>query len=255
MRISVRTRNCDLQRWYLIEESADSEVELKIEFDQIVSVQSRNEKKTEICAAIQDELSKFEWLVVGGVNVEFLWYLHGVERQETDKVGDIDNITKPILDALTGANGILLDDSQIGSLHTFWQSRNENTLFNVLYLRISINNDTCLCKEKLYFIQYSGPVCLPINIDFNDPKSIVMVLVSLNVRRKQRLAAERIKRIGANVDRMLINSDWDIHRTRLNGFDKNHILSEKKLKQICCENGFTWRLFRTLWRPKKNVHA
>jgi Holliday junction resolvase RusA-like endonuclease len=105
VKISLRTKNCDLQQWYVIEELADSEIVLEMEFDQIVSVQSRNEKKTEICEAIQNELSKFEWIVAGSVNVELLWYLHGIERQETDKVGDIDNITKPILDALTGSKG------------------------------------------------------------------------------------------------------------------------------------------------------
>lgn len=147
MRISIRAKNCDSKHWYLIEGSANSEVVLRLELDKIVSVQSRNEKKNEICVAIHDELSKFSWIIAGSVNVEFVWYLHGVERQETDKVGDIDNITKPVLDVLTGAKGILIDDSQIGSLHTFWQSRNESIAFNVLDIRISINNDTCLEKR------------------------------------------------------------------------------------------------------------
>lgn len=251
MNISIKTDNCDLKNWYLIEESANSEVSLKLEIEQIVSVQSRNEKKIEICRAIQDELSKFTWIVAGSVNVEFVWYLHGVDRQETDKVGDIDNITKPILDSLTGARGILIDDSQIGSLHTFWQSRNENTTFNILYVRISINNDTCLEKENLHFIQYAGPVCLPINIDFNNPISILGALVVVKARKRHRIAARKIREIGGNVDRMLVNSDWDIHRTRLNGFEKASVISEQELKSKCYQNGFTWKTLRSLWKPKK----
>lgn len=254
MNISITTDNCDLKKWYLIEESANSEIILKLEIEQIVSVQSRNEKKTEICRAIQEELSKFAWIIAGSVNVEFTWYLHGVDRQETDKVGDIDNITKPILDALTGARGILIDDSQIGSLHTFWQSRNENTTFNVLYIRISINNDTCLEKKNLHFIQYAGPVCLPINIDFNEPVSILAALFLVKTRRKHRAAARKIRDLGGNADRMFVNSDWDIHRTRLNGFEKDSVLSEQELKNRCFQNGFTWRALRALWKPKK-VHA
>lgn len=254
MRISIRTENCDSKHWYLIEESANSEVVLRLEIDQIVSVQSRNEKKNEICAAIHDELSKFSWIVAGSVNVEFVWYLHGVERQETDKVGDIDNITKPVLDALTGAKGILIDDSQIGSLHTFWQSRNESIAFNVLNIRISINNDTCLEKNNLYFIQYAGAVCLPINIDFDDPRSILAALVIVKSRKRHRAAAKRIKALGGNADRFFVNSDWDVHKTRLNGFDKNHILSEQMLKDKCCMYGFTWKLLRSLWKPTKQ-HA
>lgn len=150
MRILARTNNCDYEHSFLIEYSADSEIELKLEFDEIVSIQSRNKRKVEFCTAIQKELAKFKWIVAGSVNVELIWYLHGTQRQETDKVGDIDNISKPILDAITGSSGILIDDSQIGSLHTFWQSRHEMTTFNALYLRISFNNDCCLRKENLY---------------------------------------------------------------------------------------------------------
>ena len=251
MKITIRTDNCDPSQWYIIEKSANSEIEIKLEIDRIVSVQSRNDRKSEICAAIQEELSKFKWIVTGSVNIEFLWYLNGVERQETDKVGDIDNITKPLLDALTGARGILVDDSQIGSLHTFWQSRNELIASNVLYVRIFINNDCCLWKENLYFVQYAGPVCMPINIDFNDHRTILAALVILKARRMNRKAAARFKRLGYNADRFLVNSDWDIHRSRLGGFGKNQILSVESLKHKCYENGFTWGLLRSMWRSNR----
>lgn len=255
MKISVLMDNCDQERSFLIEYSANSEVELRMEFDQIVSIQSRNERKTELCIAIQDELSKFKWIVAGSVNVEFLWYLHGTERQETDKVGDIDNITKPVLDALTGPMGILIDDSQIGSLHTFWQSRNEMTRFNALYLRISLNNDCCLRKENLYFVQYAGAVCVPMNINFNDPKEILGALVVIKARLRHRATAQKIRSLGGNIDRMLVNSDWDIHRTRLKGFDSASIISVADLKKKCHENGFTWKHLRSMWRPTRGEYA
>jgi Holliday junction resolvase RusA-like endonuclease len=255
MNISVITDNCDQERSFLIECSANSEVELRMEFDQIVSVQSRNERKTELCIAIQEELSKFQWNAAGSVNVEFLWYLHGTERQETDKLGDIDNITKPVLDALTGSKGVLIDDSQIGSLHTFWQSRNEMTTFNALYLRISINNDCCIRKQNLYFVQYAGAICAPMNINFNEPKEILGALVVIKARLRHRATAQKIKLREGNVDRILVNSDWDIHRTRLNGFDRASIISIEDLKKKCCEHGFTWRLLRSMWRYTRGEHA
>lgn len=249
MKISVHTDNCDQERSFLIECSSNSEVELRIEFGQIVSVQSRNERKAELCLAIQEELSKFKWMVAGSVNVEFLWYLNGTERQETDKVGDIDNITKPVLDALTGCKGILIDDSQIGSLHTFWQSRNHMTEFNTLYLRISFNNDCCLRKKNLYFVQYTTAVCAPLNINFNEPKEMLAALVIIKARLRHRATAQKIRSLGGNMDRMLVDSDWDIHRTRLNGFDRASIILVADLKKKCHENGLTWRLLRSMWRP------
>jgi Holliday junction resolvase RusA-like endonuclease len=251
LRITVSTENCDITRWYIIEESACSKVNLEIEIDKIVSVQSRNNIKQELRTAIQNELSKFEWLVAGSVNIEFLWFLNGVERQETDKVGDIDNITKPIIDALIGEKGILIDDSQIGSLHAFWQSRNEQTLFNKILLKISIDNDYCLYKENLYFIQYEGPMCMVINIDFKDVCSIFGAVIALKARQINRKHAMMSKKTSINIDRYVLISNWDIHKTRLNGFDNNRVMSIEIFKQRCYESGLTWRILKNMWKMKR----
>jgi Holliday junction resolvase RusA-like endonuclease len=255
MKTLIRTQNCDQNNCYLFAESANSEIEIDVKCEKIVSVQSRNAEKVKICSAIQDKLSKFKWIVAGSVNIEICWYLSSTERQETDKVGDLDNITKPIIDSLTGIKGILFDDSQIASLQTLWLSRNEEIPGNSLHIHIYINNDTCMSKENLYFIQYAGPVCLPINVDFNDAKSILGALAVVKGRRAQRTTANRIKNLGENVDYMLVVSTWDIHRTRLGGFDKAQILSYKEFKRMSLEKGFTWRRLRTMWTAKKKLHA
>lgn len=248
MNITVCTDNCDAAHRYLVEESATSRVELKLEFERIVSVQSKNKVKLELCGAIQAELSKFQWIIAGSVNVEFLWYLHETERQETDKVGDIDNITKPILDALTGPRGILIDDCQIGSLHTFWQSRNHMTTSDALYIRVDFNNDYSLLKDNLFFLQYSGAVCAPINIDIKDHKELLSALFLVKQRRMQRALASKIKEMGGDVDRMFVASNWEIHRTRLGPFDRSTILSVAELKSKCMEHGLTWGVLRQIWR-------
>ncbi|MBJ6958598.1 hypothetical protein JG654_20010 [Vibrio cholerae] len=61
-------------------------------------------------------------------------------------------------------------------------------------------------------------------------KSISGALQVIEARKEQRLAAEKIKALGGNVDRMLVVSSYDIHRTRLNGFDNTRILSAEKLR-------------------------
>lgn len=95
---------------------------------------------------------------------------------------------------------------------------------------------------------------MPVNIDFDDPRSILAALVILKARKGHRAVAKRIKALGENMDRFLVNSEWDVHKTRLNGFDKNHILSEQMLKDKCCRCGFNWKLLRSLWKPTKQ-HA
>ncbi|MDZ4058895.1 MAG: RusA family crossover junction endodeoxyribonuclease, partial [Bacteroidales bacterium] len=132
MKIKIETENCDFDNHYLIEKSTDGKVILNIEMTKIASLQSRKEIRDQITSLIKNELSKFKWIISGSVVVEFAWYLNAIERQETDKIGDIDNISKPIQDSLTGSNGILIDDAQIRGLYSFWMSRNELISDNIL---------------------------------------------------------------------------------------------------------------------------
>jgi len=136
MKIKIETENCDFDNHFLTEESADSKVILNIEMNRIASLQSRKEIRNEITKLIKNELSKFKWIISGSVLVEFAWYLNAIERQETDRIGDIDNISKPIQDSLTGSNGILIDDAQIRGLYSFWMSRNELISDNLLKIEI-----------------------------------------------------------------------------------------------------------------------
>lgn len=253
--LTVKTDNCDVDDFNKVEASANSEVELRIEFDRIVSVQSKKKVRNDLCSAIQAELAKFKWLCAGPVNVELVWYLHGTQRQETDKVGDLDNITKPILDALTGSTGLLIDDSQIGSLHTFWQSRNHQTEKDVLYIRIQFINDECLNKENLVFVQYAGAMCLPLNVNFELVRDLVAGLVTIKARLLNRKTAEKIKGLGADVDRMLVVSSWDVHRTRLGGFDASNIYQLEAFKAKCCENGLSWLALIKKFREIKRLRV
>ncbi|WP_230980694.1 RusA family crossover junction endodeoxyribonuclease [Burkholderia cepacia] len=211
-----------------------------------MSSQSRAERKQELVQSIQQELSQFKWLISGSVQIEFAWYLHSIERQETDKVGDIDNITKPILDALTGPNGILIDDSQIGSVHTFWMSRNEQVTYSVLTLEIQFSNDDCLDKHNLVFIQYWNAMCIALNVDFTDQKSIFGALFVVRFRRWYRHMASRFRGAGADFDRALIQSTWDFHRTRVGGFPRECVLSTAQFKQRALDGGLSWANLRKL---------
>ena len=71
VRIVVRTSNCDQDNQYLIEELATASVTLELQFDEIVSSQSRAERKQELVQSIQRELSRFKWLISGSVQIEF----------------------------------------------------------------------------------------------------------------------------------------------------------------------------------------
>lgn len=241
MNITVTTDNCAFDKHYLIRESASAEISIELEFEKIVSMQSQNQRQKDLITLIHAELKKFEWVISETVNIEFTWYLDAVERQETDKVGDLDNITKPILDAFTGENGVLIDDAQIGSIHTYWQSRNELKADNIVKIKLSFNNDYCFNKSNLIFIQYEGAICTPMNVDFNSHKSMYGALAVIKARKNHRAAAKKIKSLGSNADRFLVVSSYDIHRTRLSGFDKSNIYTLKNFKNKCEAQGFTFK--------------
>jgi Holliday junction resolvase RusA-like endonuclease len=249
--ISVKTSNCDRDRHYLIEELATASVSLELHFDEIVSTQSRAARKQELIDAIHAELSQFKWLISGSVQIEFVWYLHGVERQETDKVGDIDNITKPILDALTGPEGILIDDAQIGSIHTFWMSRNEQLTYSVLKLEVQFSNDDCLDKHNLVFIKYWDAMCVALNVDFSDLKSVLGASVVVQARKRHRRVARLIRQLGGEVDRFLVQSTWDFHRTRVGNFHPSKILTMEQFKKKIREVGLTRVEFRKILKLKR----
>jgi len=246
VRIFVKTSNCDQDNQYHIEEMATASVSLELHFDEIVSAQSRLERKQELTQIIQRELSRFKWLISGRVQIELAWFLHSIQRQETDKVGDIDNITKPILDALTGPDGILIDDSQIGSVHTYWMSRNEQLSYNVLRLSIQFSNDDCLDKHNLVFIQYWNAMCVVLNVDFADHKSIFGALFVVRARKLYRGMARLFRETGADADKYLIQSTWEFHRTRVGGFPRECVLSLAQLNQRALNEGLDWGALRKL---------
>jgi Holliday junction resolvase RusA-like endonuclease len=249
--LTLLTSNCDSFSSFKVEESADSQVEIRIEFDRIVSIQSQKQARDEIRSAIQEKLSSFEWICAGRVNLELLWYLHGPQRQETDKIGDIDNITKPIIDSLTGHQGLLIDDSQIGSIYSFWNSRNHLTQKDCLYIKLNFNNDECLRKENLIFVRYAEAVCLPLNVGFTDVREMIGALALISIRLRNRRAAKRLKRLGADLDRLLVVSSWDIHRTRLNGFSGSAIYTLSDFRAKCCKSGFSWSAMLGLLRKRR----
>lgn len=82
-------------------------------------------------------------------------------QKESDKIGDLDNLIKPIIDTFSGCNGIFIDDSQIGSINSLWMSRDVSSSRNsILKLCIHFNNDDCCIKENMRFVQIENKCML-----------------------------------------------------------------------------------------------
>ncbi|MEG0926791.1 RusA family crossover junction endodeoxyribonuclease [Chryseobacterium sp.] len=234
MNVKIVNKNCNFESPYLIEEFADSSIEIDFNFKRIITAQSKKQTQDILIQDIRNELRNFKWLILGKVQVEIHWFIDAVERQETDKIGDLDNITKPLLDSLTGYSGVLIDDSQINFFHSTWTSKNGTIEGNIVKIIINFNNDYSIMKENLCFIQTGLAVYMPLNIDLDNENQLQTMKFFIGIMKAKRILSDSFKKnANANLERLLIYSEYEFHRTRLVGFDKKRILTSTAFEEIC----------------------
>ncbi|MDZ8236669.1 MAG: RusA family crossover junction endodeoxyribonuclease [Nostoc sp. ChiQUE01a] len=135
--------------------------EIHLSFDiEPVSLQASRKKKELITSEIQNVTNNFEFILVEDVQVDIQWTTSEQKRYESDSSPDVDNILKPILDAICGPKGILVDDCQIQAISCHWLnygSESENITINIKMYR----NDEWLLKEGLIFVHMGKGLCYP----------------------------------------------------------------------------------------------
>lgn len=230
----IEFENCNYDKYCTFYESAESVININVQYEKIVSIQSKEIYKKELKSLLEKELSKISWIISNSVNVELVHYFDAVKRQETDKIGDIDNLTKPIIDCLSGPNGVIVDDSQIKSITSLWIAKDETIDYNILKIKIEFINDYCIYKNNLFFIQYNGPMCLLVTLE---EINVFNILILIRNRLKGRKLANIFKNKGINNDYFLVHSGWDYHKSRLNRFPKSSVLTLDEFKGHCKKNG------------------
>ncbi len=116
-------------------------------------------------AALQDKIRKLfvplGYLLSGEVHVDIKWVIHEKDHHETDAAPDIDAILKPLLDAMSGPDGLLVDDSQVQSVACRWidsGSREQCLKFEIRFLA-----DEWVSKKGLIFVHFGDNLCFPLN--------------------------------------------------------------------------------------------
>jgi len=127
-----------------------------------VSSQSTSVRKGNVTSAIRAITSQIGTILTSDVQIEIAWYINEGERYETDRSADADNIIKPIVDALTGFEGILVNDCQVQSILCYWLDR-----FKIpehIEIQIRYQTDAFFFKKKsLSFVRIKNGLCLPID--------------------------------------------------------------------------------------------
>ena len=236
-KLKIEFDNCSYDSPYLIEGCANSCIELIIESEKFPTLQSKKNVQKEPQSVIRVELGKFKWIIYNDVNLEFVWYFSCLRKKESDKIGDLDNLIKPIIDTFSGDNGVFIDDSQIGSINNSWMSRDISSSQNsILRIFIHFNNDDCCIKKNMQFVQVEKQMYAVYNFDINSVDDLYRVLTLHHIQRKRR----EIQNKNPNME--IFSTDFNLfHRTRLKDIPNNKIYTWDKFKQLCIDAGLNFK--------------
>ncbi|MFV0145580.1 RusA family crossover junction endodeoxyribonuclease [Empedobacter falsenii] len=138
--------------------------ELSFSFDfEPVSLQSNSQKKEFVKNEIRKITNQIKYVLSGEIKVEIQWLVHEQERYESPNAPDMDNIIKPILDGLSGPNGIIIDDCQvqtIGSHWIDWIKKEHKININIQFVA-----DEFVSKNNLVFVRIDRNLYMPIQSD------------------------------------------------------------------------------------------
>jgi len=181
---------------------------------QPVSVQAVSEKKLEMKKVVLDAIREFDFYLSGDVAVFIEWYGNEQRRYEADDDPDTDNIIKPIIDALSGVDGILFDDCQLQHVSCSWIDTLEE---DSLLVRVEFVPDEYCIREGIVFIQFDGGLCFPVNVVEKRDERLVFDLAN-NVNQKLQLRDKMRAENGYFAGKGIMPIQRLFHRTRLHGF-------------------------------------
>ncbi|GAA3399233.1 RusA family crossover junction endodeoxyribonuclease [Streptomyces roseoviridis] len=151
------------------------------------------------------------------VEASVVWFVDEARRYQTHLVADLDNVIKPILDAVTGADGIMIDDNQIQSIRASWMTPGPGVGFDVRFA--ALREEDHLSREGLSFVEFGTDRCYMVP---QAPRSVQVALVRgyrAALSAYQQLLDEGIP---ASAARSVLPSGRPFPRARLGGFEVLH---------------------------------
>lgn len=128
-----------------------------------VSLQSNSAKREFVKQEIRKATSSLNYLLSGDVKVEIQWLVHEQERYESANAPDMDNIIKPILDGLSGPDGVLIDDCQVQTIGSHWIDWTKHE--HQINISIRYISDDYVPKKNLFFVNLGSNLFMPMHSD------------------------------------------------------------------------------------------
>lgn len=175
------------------------------------SLQSSSGSRQEVESRVTENLEDVQYLLADDVQVEIRWFIHERDRYESDAAPDIDNILKPLMDALCGADGLIIDDCQVQAVGCYWLDSNDGS--QRLGFSVDYSPDSWVKKKGLRFIHVYNGLCYPLPGDLNDRQSRFMTeMIKMIVEMR-----DEFEDLGADYyqSKLLMPSQRVFHRTRV----------------------------------------
>jgi len=181
-----------------------------------VSQQARGPVKEVFKSQLRALTAVKDFLFSGDVKVDVEWGIHEQVRYETDRSADVDNILKPLLDALAGPDGIIVDDNQVQAVSCHWVDTYQ---LGTEHVRIRVDDPigVILPKAGLRFVQLDGGLCVPISGTW--PAALAIKLLDIYASALK----HRNDALAAGMDyyqtQFIMPVQRIFHRSRLGEFD------------------------------------
>lgn len=180
-----------------------------------VSHQARPERRHELAELIRRHFHDVQYLLTGDIRMSIRWYQRVKTRYESDHSPDLDNILKPIMDAISGPEGIIVDDCQVQSLGCRWLDRRGKD--EMVTVRLEYNPEHWLGKEGLRFIHVSHGLCFPYPARTPRPALGMIIEAMQSTLEAKNIILEH--RHDYRRAQLILPQHRFFHRTRLGKFD------------------------------------
>lgn len=152
-----------------------------------VSLQGDGARKKLFKAAMAEVVAReTDRIFTGDVKVGITWYISEERRYSTHIVADLDNIVKPLFDAITGPGGILIDDNQVQQFGASWTDAAPGDLKFTVEISATSPNQF-IRRAALEFFEFDHHGCLPVPAESPEFQLQVINTVARGLRLRRAL--------------------------------------------------------------------
>ncbi len=190
-----------------------------------VSLQSSSDNKNNLRRIIKEIISEAEYYLSGDVHIDIQWYIHEQKRYESSSSADVDNIIKPLIDSISGKEGILIDDNQVQSINCRWIDYPESSKEKTEIIIQFVPNEH-IRKSTVYFVEYKNALCLPVWGE--DPQQIQKLFIETYEKSLSYRDDWSTREKSYYITKLIMPMQRVFHKSRLNGFTIKKLGDAKK---------------------------